>query len=87
MPTRRKRLNLDVVRLNIAEAIEELQQLEHGASTGGLPEGGFAGRAVCHAYRHLNVAWNARRVATREFANLSDKQFDDWSRYPSDIEN
>jgi len=85
MPTKRKRLNLEIVRLNIAEAVEQLQQLEQRASTGELHEEGLQ-VGLCHAYRHLNVAWNARCVRTREFANLSDKQFADWSRYPSDIE-
>jgi hypothetical protein len=85
MPKRKGRLNLEIVRSNIAEAIEELQKLEDHASTGDLHEEELQ-VGLCHAYHHLNFAWNIRRVATREYANLSKTQFDEWGRYPSDIE-
>lgn len=86
MPKRKGRLNLQIVRSNIAEAIEELQKLELRASIGDLHEEELQ-VGLCHAYYHLNFAWNIRRVAMREYANLSKTQFDEWGRYPSDIEH
>jgi hypothetical protein len=85
MPAKKSPLNLETVRSNLAEAIEELQKLQHRAATGDLHEEEFQ-VGLCHAYHHLNFAWNIRRVPTREYSNLSKEQFEEWGRYPSDIE-
>ena len=85
MPRKKRPLNLEIVRSNLAEAIEELQKLEHHAATGDLHEEGLQ-VGLCHAYHHMNFAWNIRRVATREYSHLSREQFEGWGRYPSDIE-
>lgn len=70
MPRKKRPLNLETVRSNLAEAIEELQKLEHRAAAGHLHEEGLQ-VGLCHAYHHMNFAWNIRSVATREYANLS----------------
>jgi hypothetical protein len=85
MPTKTRPLNLEIVRSNLAEAREELEKLEHLAATGQLHEEGLQ-VGLCHAYHHLNFAWNIRRVATREYAHLSKEQFEEWGPYPADIE-
>ena len=85
MPTKKEPLNLEIVRSNLAEAIEELQELEKLAATGELHEEGLQ-VGLCHAYHHMNFAWNIRRMATRDYSNLSPEQFEEWGRYPSDIE-
>lgn len=85
MATRRKPLNLKIIGSNLAEAIEELEGLRNSASNGDLNEVDLQVR-LCHAYHHLNFAWNIRRVPTRQYANLTQRQFDRWRKYPSDIE-
>jgi hypothetical protein len=78
-------LNLEIVRSNLAEAIEELQKLERSAAAGELHEGGLQ-VGLCHAYHHLNFAWNIRFVPTSQYAALTDSEFKRWGRYPTGIE-
>ena len=85
MSNQRKRLNRRIISSNLAEAIEELERLHRLASTGKLHEAEFQ-VGLCHAYRHLNTAWNIRFVPTSQFAALTDSQFKRWGRYPSGIE-
>ena len=81
----RKRLNRPIIASNLAEAREELERLHNLASTGKLTEAGLQ-VGLCHAYHHLNFAWNIRFVPTSQYAALTDSQFKEWGRYPSGIE-
>ena len=85
MPAKRKHLNLEIIGSNLAEAMEELERLRNLASTGKLREEELQ-IGLLHAYHHLNFAWNIRHVATRQYAKLSQRQFERWGRYPSKIE-
>jgi len=70
----------------LAEATEELEieRLQNSASNGTLAEEELAVRAF--AYHHLNFAWNIRHVPTVQYANMTQRQFDRWGKYPSEIE-
>jgi hypothetical protein len=81
---RKRPFNRSIIRGNIAEAIEQLQKLEQKAATGTLNETELQ-IGLAHAYHHLNFAWNVRRVASSEYARLSQEQFDRWSKYPEEI--
>jgi hypothetical protein len=83
--TQRKRLNRRIIASNLAEAVEELQRLHRLSSTGKLNEAQLQ-VGLCHAYHHLNFAWNIRFVPTAEYRALTDSQFKRWGRYPSGIE-
>jgi hypothetical protein len=85
MPAKRKCLNMEIIRSNLSEAIAQLQSLERKASTGDLNEGEFQ-VDLCHAYHHLNFAWNIRYVTTPQYANLTQKQFESWGKYPTKID-
>jgi hypothetical protein len=85
LSTQKKRLNRRIIADNLAEAIEELEALHRHASTGKLNEAELQ-VGLCHAYHHLNFAWNVRFVPTSQYAALTDSQFKRWGRYPSDIE-
>jgi len=85
MPSRKRPLNLNIVRSNLAEALEEIQKLERRAAAGELHEEELQ-VGLSHAYRHLNFAWNVRRVTSREYTKLTDHQFREWGRYPAEIE-
>jgi hypothetical protein len=82
---RKKRLNRSIIASNLAEAIEELQRLHHLSSKGKLNEAELQ-VGLCHAYHHLNFAWDIRFVPTSEYAVLTDSQFKRWGKYPSGIE-
>jgi hypothetical protein len=55
MPNKKRPLNLEIVRSNLAEAIEEPQKLERRAETGDLHEEGLQ-VGLCHA-RHHHRKW------------------------------
>lgn len=86
MQTRRKRLNRPIIAGNLAEAIQELERLHQLASAGKINEGQLQ-VGLCHAYHHLNFAWNIRFVPSAQYASLTEDQFRRWGRYPSDIED
>ena len=81
---RKRPFNRSIIRGNLTEAIEELQKLEQKAAAGTLNEAELQ-IGLAHAYHHLNFAWNVRHIATSEYAHLTQEQFDEWSRYPEDI--
>jgi hypothetical protein len=33
-----------------------------------------------------NFAWNVRRISTSEYASLTDAKFNEWGKYPAEIE-
>ena len=74
-------MNRQIIRSNIKEAREQLQEIENKLSAS-LTEGELL-IMLQHAYHHLNFAWNARKVSTSRYANLSDKEFNEWGKYPA----
>jgi len=82
---RRRPFNPKIIRSNIAEAIEELQRIERKAADGELLEGELQ-VGLLHAYHHLNFAWNVRRVSSSEYSRLTQEQFEQWGKYPTEIE-
>jgi hypothetical protein len=83
--TRRKKLNLEIIKSNLSEAREELEKLERKAKNGELTEEELQ-IGLRHAYHHLNFSWNIRQISTSQYASLTQAQFDRWGRYPSEIE-
>ena len=80
-----KRLNWQIILSNIAEAREQLQQIEARASNGEkISEAEFQ-ILLEHVYHHLNFAWQIRHTPTKRYANLSDEDFHLWSKYPKEI--
>ena len=78
-------LNTKLIGGNIAEANEQLARLLHTILTGKLNEAELR-VGLRHAYHHLNVAWNIRRVRTSEYADLTQEQFEEWGKCPCDID-
>lgn len=78
-------LNYNVIASNIAEAREELERIEAQIKSDDKPDEGELTVAFGHAYHHLNMAWNARYVMEEKYRNLTDADFNSWSKFPSDI--
>ena len=78
-----RRLNRWIIARNIREAREELQKLERQLSS--RPPVGEIELQIGleHAYHHLNVAWNARSASNTRYANLTNRDFNRWSRFPT----
>jgi hypothetical protein len=80
------KLNWTIIGYNLVEAREELQTIEKRINDGDPPtEGDFQARLE-HALHHLAFAWNIRRVSTKKYANLSDAEFNEWSKFPEELE-
>lgn len=80
-----KRLNWKITLSNLAEAREQIEQIEERAKNGKKPSEIEFQIMLEHVYHHLNFAWNIRHTATTVYANLSDEEFNKWSRYPQEI--
>ena len=83
--SKKKSMNPEIVASNLAEAIQQLEELRTGAANGTRGEEAFQ-IGLLHAYHHLNFSWNIRYVATSQYANLTKRQFNRWGKYPSNIE-
>jgi hypothetical protein len=47
---------------------------------------GTFGLALNHAYHHLNTAWNARNASASQIEECSAKDFQEWRKFPTDID-
>ena len=81
---RKRPFNRRIIRSNISEAIEELCKIEKKAADGTITEIELQ-VWLCHAYSHLNFAWNVRRISTSEYRRLTQQQFEQWGKYPAEI--
>jgi hypothetical protein len=78
------RLNRKIILSNIKEAREELEKIEKLLEDKKLSEIDLQIRLE-HSYHHLNFAWNIRHSPTKNYANLSDEDFNRWSGFPKEI--
>ncbi len=83
---KRRKLNWQTIASDIAEAREELEEIEQRIKSDRPPSEEEFQIRLKHAYFHLNFAWNARHQSTERYANLTDDDFHAWGKYPSDIE-
>ena len=77
-------MNREIILYNIQEAREQLEEIEKQLKDKNLSEIGFQIKLE-HAYHHLNIAWNIRHVSTEEYREISDKNFNKWSKFPKKI--
>ena len=80
------RMNWAIVELNLTQAREELERLERMVADRKARSKIKFQVGLCHAYHHLNFAWNARHATNRHYGSLSTSDFKRWGRYPRDVE-
>ena len=80
------RLNWTIINANLREAREQPEEIEAKLKAGKRPSPGSLELMIEHAYHHMNCAWNARFVASRVYRNLTDSQFNEWGRFPDDLQ-
>lgn len=81
----RKRLNWEIIGYNLAEAREQLEELERSIRDKDFPDEISLQIQLEHAYHHLNFAWNIRRVRTRDYRHMTDENFNRWSKHPKEM--
>ena len=79
-------MHKDWVLYHLEEAADALQKLISDASSD--PEYGEEELAVDmqHLYHHINTAWNARNTVPTDVEPGTDRLFNEWSKFPSDLE-
>jgi hypothetical protein len=80
------KMNWEIVLYNIRDAREQLQEIERRINDGNPPSEGEFHVQIEHAFHHMCFAWNIRRVSSKRYANLSTADFDEWSKFPAEIE-
>jgi hypothetical protein len=79
------KLNRKIVKSNIVDVREQLEQIESQITSGEISEGAFEAMML-HAFHHLNFAWNIRKISTKRYMNLTDDDFNFWGDFPTDLE-
>ena len=79
------KLNLDLVRRNVAEAGAELERIEAALLSAEKPREHQLQVWFDHAFHHLNFAGNARHATVRRGIECADEDFNRWGRFPADI--
>lgn len=80
-----KRLNWEIILYNIVEAREQLQEVESRAKDDKSVGEVELSIMLEHAYFHLNFAWNVRHEKTKHYENLTDDNFNKWSKFPKEM--
>jgi hypothetical protein len=74
--------NWKAIATNVAEAREQLENIEEVLKAGTPPTEVEFEIMLRHAYHHLNFAWNVRRQPMTRCSNLTDADFKEWGRFP-----
>ena len=72
---KQNRMNWRIIASNLREAREQLEEIEKQIESKDYPAEVELQLFLEHAYHHLNCAWNIRRVKTKEYANLTEDDF------------
>ena len=81
-----KKLNIDIIKSNIQEAREQLQEIETSLLQKRSFNEGYLQVSIEHAYHHLNTAWNARFIPQKRYKQSTNNDYNTWGKYPQDIE-
>jgi hypothetical protein len=79
------KMNWKIIAGDIKEAREQLKQIEKAIADKDYPSEGGLLVMLEHAYHHLNFAWNTRRISTKHYASLTDKEFNKWGKFPKEV--
>lgn len=74
----------ELIRLNIAEAREQLKEIEESLKKDEEYSEVELQHDLEHAYHHLNYAWNIRKLSDDEVSKMTEQNFASLSRYPKD---
>ena len=82
----KNRMNWEIIGSNLREALEELEDIEKRIEKKDYPDEGELYLSLQHAYHHLNIAWNIRRLKTKEYTKMTAADFNRYSRFPKEID-
>ena len=79
------KLNLELILYNLRDAGGQIEEIIELAEAGDQDEPDFRIKME-HAYHHLNFAWNIRRRGSKRASKCAKKDFNEWSKFPLDVE-
>lgn len=79
------KLNWGIILSNLAEAREQIEEIEKRAKDEKKPSEIELQIWLEHVYHHLNFAWNIRHKTTLNYSTLSDEEFNEWSKFPAEM--
>ena len=79
------KLNWEIILSNLAEAREQIEEIEKRASDETKPSEIELQIWLEHVYHHLNFDWNIRHKTSFNYSKLSDEEFNEWSKFPTEI--
>lgn len=71
---------------NITDAREQLEELERRIKSEKKPDNIEFQIMLEHAYHHLNFAWNTRHIPAKIRNEMTQEDFNEWSKFPKGIE-
>ena len=81
-----KRINWKLVASNLAEAREQLEQLEVQLKASRSRSAEHLQVGLEHALHHIYFAWNVRHTTTAAYVSMTDRDFTRWSKMPTELE-
>ncbi|MGI8884342.1 MAG: hypothetical protein ACR2IA_08875 [Pyrinomonadaceae bacterium] len=79
------KLNWDNILYNIKDVREQLEEIENLAVQGKPPSEVELQIKLEHAFHHLSFAWNVRNVSSQKHSKMTDKDFNNWSKFPKEM--
>ena len=81
-----KRMNWKIIASNLREALAQLEEVQTRIDKRDYPAEGELQVLLEHVYHHINCAWNIRRIKTKDYANLTEDDFNQWGKFPKEME-
>lgn len=79
------KLNWEIILYNLRDVKQEIEKIEQFAGSDAMTAYDFQ-TMMEHAYHHLNFAWNTRHISTKRYSKCVEKDFNEWSKFPKDLE-
>ena len=79
------KLNWEIILSNLAEAREQIEEIEARAKNENKPSEIEFQIWLEHVYHHLNFAWHIRHKSSLNYSKLTNEEFNEWSKFPAEI--
>jgi hypothetical protein len=78
-------MNRDWVKFHLGEAREAIEQTLLELEADPEYDDSEFWVSMQHLYHHINTAWNARNASAGEVEPVKEADFNQWSRFPTDL--
>ncbi|MDD5546765.1 MAG: hypothetical protein PHO67_06400 [Candidatus Omnitrophica bacterium] len=79
-------MNWKIINSDLKDAREQIEEIEERIKRKDYSAEPEYQILLEHIYRHLNIAWNARRAKTKSYKNMTQNEFDKLSSIPKEIQ-